>query len=303
MIEFWTKIARDKKKCGNDKWPIYFKIGKLIVNLLYPLTQLHNTNIGIDPQGTAIVSLTSFPKRIHTVWVTIASLMNQTVKPKKIILWLSKEQFFNKKIPKSLEKLKKRGLEINFCDDIRPHKKYFYTMKEFPNDVVITADDDIFYPENHIETLLLESEKYPNCVVCRWSHEILLDKYGRFIPYNNWPNESKREPSFALLPVGCNGVLYPARALSGEVFNKDRLIELALYTDDLWLKCMELLNNTKAVNCDETPIIFFNNIFSQYNGLWKYNAKTGENRNDEVWCSLMREYPMAEAVLLVEENR
>lgn len=40
-----------------------------------------------------VVSLTSFPARIKKVHIVIESLLNQTIKPDKIILWLSKEQF------------------------------------------------------------------------------------------------------------------------------------------------------------------------------------------------------------------
>ena len=303
MIRMWLGLARKKKENGDSRWPFFFKAGKLFVNLLYPISQLFNNKKGTDQNGTVIVSLTSFPKRINIVWVTIASLMNQTVKPKKIILWLAEEQFPDKKLPGSLERMKKRGLEIKFCDDIRPHKKYFYTMKEFPNDIIITADDDIFYPEDHIETLIKGSQKYPDCVVCRWSHEILMDKDGKFLPYNEWPDDPNGEPSLTLLPVGCNGVLYPPQALAAEVFNKEKIKELALFTDDLWLKCMELLNNTPAVNCDKTSIIFFNNIFSQYSGLWKSNAKTGVNRNDLVWKALMHEYPKAKEYLITREGK
>ena len=40
-----------------------------------------------------IVSLTSYPKRINTVWITIETLLRQSFKPDKIILWLATDQF------------------------------------------------------------------------------------------------------------------------------------------------------------------------------------------------------------------
>lgn len=297
MIGYWIDLAVRSKEMGKSRWKLYFKIGKLLTNLWYPITQRFNNRIGIDKDGTVIVSLTSFPQRINTVWVTIASLMNQSVKPKKIVLWLANEQFPNRKVPRTLQRLENRGLEIRYCDDLRPHKKYYYTMKEYPGETVITADDDVFYPEDHIEKLIEGSRKYPGSVVCRWSHEIRMDQCGAFLPYNDWPNECDIEPNFMLLPVGCNGVLYPPYSMSDEVFNKENLKKLALSTDDLWLKCMELLNGTKAVNCERTPIIFFNNIFLQHTGLWRSNAQVGINQNDLVWESLMREYPSAKKYL------
>lgn len=57
------------------------------------------------------------------------------------MLWLSDT---DKKIPSSLQNLTKRGLEIKYCKDIRSYTKIFYTLKEFPNALVVTSDDDIF---------------------------------------------------------------------------------------------------------------------------------------------------------------
>lgn len=42
-----------------------------------------------------IVSLTSFPGRIHLVHKTIQTILLQSVKPDLIELWLAKEQFPN----------------------------------------------------------------------------------------------------------------------------------------------------------------------------------------------------------------
>ena len=55
-------------------------------------------------QPKLIVSLTSFPARINTVHQVIESLLNQTKKADKIILWLAPEQFPNgeKDLPEKL---------------------------------------------------------------------------------------------------------------------------------------------------------------------------------------------------------
>ena len=73
-----------------------------------------------------IISLTSFPKRIDIVWITIESILRQSQKPDEIILWLAEEQFQGiDSLPKSLLELMERGLTIRFCDDLRSHKKYY----------------------------------------------------------------------------------------------------------------------------------------------------------------------------------
>lgn len=131
-----------------------------------------------------VVSFTSFPERIGTAWVAAFTLLNQSIKPVHTILWLADSQFpGGKNIPESLLRLKKYGLEIRFCEDIKSHKKYYHSMKEYPNAVVVIADDDVFYPSNWLEKLIDKYRKYPNCVCCYWAHKITLEngiinKYG-----------------------------------------------------------------------------------------------------------------------------
>ena len=63
-----------------------------------------------------------------------------------VILWLSKEQFPDRSfIPNSLLSLEKRGLIIELCEgDLRSHKKYYYALRQYPNDIIITIDDMLF---------------------------------------------------------------------------------------------------------------------------------------------------------------
>lgn len=294
MLRFLYEYVRQLKIQNKNSWHIVYKVNKLIANIIFPLCQRLNRKVGVDINSNIIVSLTSFPDRIDKVWITIASLLNQTYKPKAIVLWLAEEQFIDHKLPKSLERLCGRGLEIRFCEDLKPHKKYYETMLSWPDYFVITADDDILYPEDLIENLITAHEKYRGCVVCNWSHTIEFNESGLIKPYNEWPNEGLNIPSYRLMPVGCNGVLYPPCCLDQEVFNKESIKNYTLFTDDLWLKCMEVKNKTKAVNYQEVPLIYFNNIWSQKKGLWKQNTTGSGNRNEQVWKELMSHYPEVE---------
>ncbi len=289
MIKVLYELSGNCRKRNVRIGSLVYKCSKLFLSLFYPIVAFFNTGYGLDDKGEIIVSITSFPKRIHTVWITIASLLNQDMKPQKVILWLAEEQFPNRKIPYSLRRLKKRGLEIKFCDDLKPHKKYYYTMQENPEAIVVTADDDILYPENHLKELWEGHKKYPHCIVCSWAHTIKISESG-FAKYSEWKNTKEQTPSYTTVPIGCNGVLYPPKSLSLEVFNKDKLKKVSLYTDDLWLKCMALLSGTKSVRYYGYDLIYFNLIYTQFNGLWKKNTK-GDNRNDKVWDALMIEYP------------
>lgn len=300
MVRFFYEMVKNLKEKKKAYWPIVYKVNKLLLNILYPIYAMSRKQYGLDENSNIIVSLTSYPARIDTVWITIATLLNQTMKPYKVILWLAKEQFHNEKLPKKLLELQNRGLEIAYCEDLMPHKKYYYTMQKYPDYFVVTADDDIFYPENHLEKLWVGYKKYPGNIICHWSHKIKFNEDKEFLPYNDWDNNGEDIPSLLNLAVGCNGVLYPSKAMPDEAFEIDKIKKYALHTDDLWLKCMSILQGVKVINCNETILIYFNILKAQKSGLWQTNTKD-ENRNDKVWKVLMEEYPQVKEMLL-EEN-
>ena len=67
--------------------------------------------------NSIIASLTSYPARINSCWITITSLFNQNCSGYKIILVLSLEEFPSKKIPWTLKLLRLKGLEILWCKE------------------------------------------------------------------------------------------------------------------------------------------------------------------------------------------
>ena len=309
MIDKLYTDVQNMKSRGSRLWPYVYKVNKLMINILYPLKARCDKAIGVDKSSNVVISLTTYPDRIKTVWVTIASLLDQTYKPCKVILWLSRQQFQDgyDELPDSLKRLTKRGLEIKFVDDdIKPHKKYYYALKEYVrNDkgvdyLVITADDDIFYPKRHIERYVKASKKYPEAVICSWSHKIAfedIDGHTVYTRYNTWEDNSTAEPDIRTIPVGCNGVLYRAAFFDDDLYNIDNICKYSLYTDDLWLKAMEVRNGIKAYNISSQPLIYYNNIFTMKSGLWHTNTTDTDNRNDKVWSELTRLYPEVTGML------
>lgn len=123
---------------------------------------------GTLTDNTIICSLTSFPARIKSVWMTVATLLNQNYNDLRVVLWLSKKQFKDKSsLPKSLLKLESKGLLIKFLeDDLRPHKKYYGCLTEFPNNTFITFDDDVLYHPDLVNRLVAVHQMRPDTIVC-----------------------------------------------------------------------------------------------------------------------------------------
>lgn len=237
-----------------------------------------------------IVSLTSFPARINQIWITIETLLRQKFKPDAVILYLALEQFENRKLPQSLLDLIVRGLTIKFVSDLRSHTKYFYSFQEYHDCNVITVDDDCYYPEDTLETLVMLHRKYPGVVCANRVHKIAFDRNGIMKPYRQWAHNHKNiiEPSFLLLPTGVGGVLYPPNVMHPNLFMSDIFKEKCFFADDIWLKIHEDLLNTKAV----TSIRFNKDLVTisntQHEKLVTSNSFFGGN--DEQLQSLLNFY-------------
>lgn len=190
-----------------------------------------------------IVSLTTYGKRIETVHLAIESLLQQTLKPNRIILWLSEDEFAGKHLPILLTNMQSRGLEIKYCEDYKSYKKILPALKEFPDATIITFDDDIIYPQDVIEKLYFTHIEYPNDIIFVRGHEITTDKEGNILPYNSWNFETNKPFGKNILPTGGAGCLYPPHCFHKDVLNWDIIKENCPYADDIWLKMMTLLNN------------------------------------------------------------
>ena len=198
-----------------------------------------------------ILSLTSFPDRIEKVEFAIKSLMLQTYKPDRIVLWLAEEQFQKLNLPATLRELEKFGLEIYYCVDVRGHKKYLNLIKNQKEDeLIVTYDDDIIYPPNSLEKLIKTHNKFPNAVVCNRGQTAERELSGDFINPGRWriiSNEGVHSLSFKVMPSSGGGCLYPYNSLFKDACDIDKIKEYALSGDDLWIMFMCLENDTKIV--------------------------------------------------------
>lgn len=230
-----------------------------------------------------IVSLTSHPGRMNTICQCVESLLAQEYANRRIILWLAKEQFpaLEKDLPGALVNLVHENyFEIRWVDDdLKPHKKYFHAMREFPDMPVVTVDDDVIYEPCMLGNLVDSYLRHPHAVSCHRANLMQIRKDGSFKPYDTWPMDYsfiKDRPSYRLMPTGVGGVLYPPHALPDIAFDKEAIKRTCLMADDLWLKMMTVKNGyptVRAKNKSSHQLI----EGSQDVALWKHNVINGEN--------------------------
>ena len=223
-----------------------------------------------------IVSMTSFGDRLNKVSLCIESLLEQSVQPDRIILWLSRS---GSEVPNQLNRLRKRGLEIRLCPDIRSYTKIIYSLKEFPEAIIVTADDDIIYPPSWLEELYEEYKRFPQFIHCHRAHLIAVDSSGMPKSYRDWLIGSPGVvgPSIDLFPTGVGGVLYPPGALSHHVTDEETFSALCPTSDDIWLKAMSLLTSTLVKKVRPFHKEFIQIKGTQHCVLWRENILHGKN--------------------------
>ena len=232
-----------------------------------------------------IVSLTSIPSRLKIVHLVIRSLLDQTVRPEKILLWLHRD--LKSEIPPKLQKLTSDRFEICYSDKRGPHRKLVETLRLFPDKHIVTCDDDHIYPPDWIERLQQEHQRYPDAIV---AHMCRVFRYegADLRPYRQWHGEREGHGSPLTLAVGWGGVWYPPASLHRDVTSREMYDSLAPRADDMWFKAMSIRQGTQTRRTthplpEPGPI-----IFSQ--GLSLQTTNIGEDDNRKQWLKLANHF-------------
>lgn len=248
-----------------------------------------------------IASLTSYPARIESVWLVIKSILTQTYKPDRVILWLAEEQFPTKKIPQNLIELQKYGLEIKWVKDIYGHKKYRVpVMKQKPNEVVITFDDDILYSPKCIERLMKTHQIYPNCLICERGQT--LDDKNESNPgrWKTISNKGVNIPTYSMNPSPGGGCLIPYGAFHSDATKEELFRKLAYKNDDLWYMFMCAANKTRMIKTRK-----YHKIFSLVEGSQIEQMATENvlgNHNNIIMEGLKKAYPEAWRRIMTDKD-
>lgn len=250
-----------------------------------------------------VVSLTSFPERIPTVIKCLSTVLNQTLKPDIVVLWLAVEQFPNKEndLPDELLCLKNYGLTIKWCENIRSYKKLIPSLKEYPDDIIITLDDDTCYAPDTIETLYNSYLRHPNDVHAHRCGRIKVKNNNICrIPTSYLFDKDYSEASFLNRLTGHAGVLYPPHVFPDAIF--DGFMDILPTHDDVWFWAMLVLNGvkTRVVKGFSEPVHAIEN--SQQYGLCKINNKSSNTgiSIDEAYSRIVENFPAIVEILKVE---
>lgn len=264
---------------------------KCLINpfLKYQISAMENysgVNENQKREPEIIISLTSYRERFKDLPATLYSLLNQSLKPDRIILWLNEEYEELTNLPYEITQFIKNGLEIKFVKDLGPYTKAIYSFKNYNNSIIVTADDDIYYPKNWLKKLYLSYIAHPKDIHVHRAHKVDLN-----LPYEKWEKHVVAETAeYGNFLTGVGGVLYPPCCFSKEVLREDIFLTQAPTADDIWFWVMALIHNRRirVVN-NHLKTLIATNIFQQLFSETLYN-KNCNGKNDEQLKNLLKYY-------------
>jgi hypothetical protein len=194
------------------------------------------TKRSVNGTTPVVLSLTTHKHRLETVWGTLESIAIGELRPNRILLFLD-ERISRDQLPKSLEELKARGLELLFVRDLGPHTKYYYAVPIAlaMDNPLVTIDDDVIYPRWWLAHLYQAHQENRNVINCYRARDMKFDYSGNLLWYVNWPFTSSTEPRYSVFFTGVSGVIYPIAFLrlldkAGKGF-----LDRCPKSDDIWL--------------------------------------------------------------------
>lgn len=191
-----------------------------------------------------VVSLTTYGKRLYDAAATVESVMQGTMLPNRIILWLA-DDLRSATLPLTLQNQQRRGLEVRFCRDIRSYKKLVPTLTVCPDSVIITIDDDVLYRYDVVEKLVNDHIAHPDCIIGNRINRIVLGADGRPVSYKKWQwCSNPTDCSFLNFSTGVGGVLYPPHCLAAEVTDESVFMDICPHADDVWFYAMAVKAGT-----------------------------------------------------------
>ncbi len=219
---------------------------KLILNYLLLKLRLFNIEYvpnltGIKREIPIIISISSSYDDFDKLELVLYSLFLQTTKPDKIILWIS-DDYELSDLPYNITKFLKKGLQIEFRKNLENYTNKIYAFKEFANSIVVTAENNVYYPRNWLKILYESYVTNPSDIHSHLCKKIKFEQ-NKIITCEKWKLQDEENSRFTNFMLSEGGVLYPPKSFINEVFRED--IFNSVTNENIWLWFMAVLSDRK----------------------------------------------------------
>ena len=243
-----------------------------------------------------IVSLTSFPEAIPYAAQAIRSVLNGSLLPDKVVLYLDTQKFPGGMLPPELEALKSECpiFEVRFDPtEMRSYKKLLPALRDFPDDVIVTIDDDIHYHPDMLRDLVRLHQRLPGAIVAHRVRRVVLHA-----PYRKWRKYKwydfifkKYHFSRLAMQTGVGGVLYPPHSLDEKMLDPARFMAMAPTNDDIWFWAAAVARGTYVVPLPNGQRTAKGIGKPMEYSLMNVNIRSDEDRNRKALERILEHYP------------
>lgn len=255
-----------------------------------------------------IVSLTSFPAAIPYAIEAIQSVLSGSILPDKLVLYLTFSQFDENNIPQELQKLAEHNplFEIrNYNEDIRSYRKLIPALIDFPDDIIVTIDDDIHYHADMLRDLVRLHKQYPDAIIAhRVRHVKLNAPYRKWRKYHWYDFVFKRiHFSYLAMQTGGAGTLYPPHSLDKKMLDPALFMDMAPTNDDIWFWAAAVSHGTYVIPLPNGRRNFVDIGKPLELCLRAINLNPDDDRNRKALNRILEYYPEIKQRLERESNR
>lgn len=209
----------------------------------------------LDPSADFVVSMASYPGRIHLVPAVFESLARQTIHPRHSYLVLSVEDFPGRVVPQPIERLAERGVQIVWTER-NPFavKKLVPIWGKDPDLAVCTFDDDIIYGDQVLQGLRDGARAVDKAIVGYWGKRL----YRRGPELNVWFRERKspelEQSKAQTYLIAGSGVWYSPTSLHPSVTDLDAITRIVPGRgSDIWFWAAGVAAGATQVSLDRSP--------------------------------------------------
>jgi hypothetical protein len=193
------------------------------------------------------------------------------------VLWIA-PSVLQAGTPETLQRLVARGLEIRTCEDLGPHKKYYPQVQEGPTARdLVTADDDVLYGADWLQTLVEAAARRPAFIHAHRAHVMSFAADGSFLPYARWPACRSTAPSPLHFTTGVGGVLYPTAMQDALRSAGDAFRDCCARADDIWLNAVAWRAGIQVCQTRNFSPLLFEVPGTRTHGLARENVQSGGN--------------------------
>ena len=199
-------------------------------------------------QERVIVSMTTIPIRKDKLLANIKSLIEQSYRYDKLIINVDDNlSYEDYQWYDNLRALDSR-IEINRAEaKWRSCNKLLPTLKKYPNDAIITLDDDIYYPVDSIKKLVEMHNEEPDCIIAHEINPIYLTNEKTYVTYRNEYDVMMLQKEWGKYLSNC--CLFPPHVFDGtDLYDYDKMMECTKGThDELWFWAQSTLNGVQCI--------------------------------------------------------